>query len=318
MSVPRRRLTHIPEVLLDPVLPLDCKPPHFQAWRCRCGLEVISRKAGGSLSGEAGPLSSPGTRDKCSPWQTTWKPLSLEHTKRPRPYRLGPSTQWHVNGSQVSYHMASRKPGDNSVFQLLELWERSSKDPQKKTGNAREGPMNQRTYSQAQSPPNKAQRAIILHAGSKRSEKLGDWLKGTEPPSKRTSNTCRFWSSFHKATVPYWRDSKSLLLNHLVILGFEEFNTRRLPHMAFSFHVKTSSENIPNSSGFTLPQRSCEKNWPSTQPAETSQWLPLQEMYIIKIECGSMNFIHTCPLGLFIRNNYLCLLSQEHIFYEVH
>lgn len=89
-------------------------------------------------------------------------------------------------------------------------------------------------------------------------------------------------------------------------------------HTWLSFHAKTSSENIPESSGFTLPQRICEKNWPSTQPAGTSQWLPLQEMYIIKIECCSMNFIHTCPLGLFIRNNYLCLLSQEHIFYRVH
>lgn len=45
--------------------------------------------------------------------------------------------------------------------------------------------MNQRTYSQAQSPPNKAQRAIIPLAGSKCSEKPGDWLKGTEPLSKK-------------------------------------------------------------------------------------------------------------------------------------
>lgn len=63
------------------------------------------------------------------------------------------------------------------------------------------------------------------------------------------------------------------------------------------------------------------EGFPRTSPprlAGTSQRLPLQEMYIIKIECCSMNFIHTCLLGLFVRNNYLCLLSREHIFYRVH
>ena len=79
-----------------------------------------------------------------------------------------------------------------------------------------------------------------------------------------------------------------------------------------------SKEISPDSPGFLLPPRTCEKNRPLTQPAGTSQWLPLQEMYIIKIKCCSMNPIHTCSLGLFIRNNYLCLLSQEHIFYRVH
>lgn len=150
-----------------------------------------------------------------------------------------------------------------------------------------------------------------------RPEKLRDWIKSTEPLS-RTSNVCLTSIFLSQSYLQHWRDSIFLLLNHLVlILWSEEFNRRRLPQW-LSFHVKMSSENIPESSGFTLPRRICEKNWPSTQPAGTSQRLPLQEMYIIKIECCSMNFIHTCPLGLFIRNNYLCLLSQEHIFYRVH
>lgn len=51
-------------------------------------------------------------------------------------------------------------------------------------------------------------------------------------------------------------------LESLVILGFEEFNRRRLPHRAFSFHVKTSSENIPSSSRVALPPRVCEEKRP--------------------------------------------------------
>lgn len=208
--------------------------------------------------------------------------------------------------------MASRRPGGSFVFQLLELWKRILRRKQfrMEVGNLQ---VRESTLCHAQRP-------VTPHVGSKCSEKLKDWLKGTEPLTRRTSNACWLWPSSHRATLQYWRYSMSMvrLLNHLVILGFEEFSTKQLPHMALSSCVKTSSENIPNSSGFTLPWRICEKNWPSTQPAGTSQWLPLQEMYIIKIECCSMNFIHTCPLGLFIRNNYLCLLSQEHIFYRVH
>lgn len=57
---------------------------------------------------------------------------------------------------------------------------------------------------------------------------------------------------------------------------------------------------------------------PQEEPAATSRRLPLQEMYIMKTESCRMNFLHTCPFGLFIRNNYLCSHSREHILYDVH
>lgn len=129
---------------------------------------------------------------------------------------------------------------------------------------------------QAQSPLNEAQ--------------------GTEPshPSRRKQmlREAKGLAQGHRATGQNWKCTLILIftprgslaaregqhVSHLLLLGFGEFNTRRLPHTALFIHMKTSSENTLSSSGFTVPQRICEKNRPSTQPAGTSQRGPLQEM----------------------------------------
>lgn len=88
MSIPRHSLKHIPAALLD-LSPLISKLTGDAT-----GLEVISSEAGGSLTREAGPAAlhgSPFTHMAGAAFKHKWKPLPLEHPRRLRPHRLGPS-----------------------------------------------------------------------------------------------------------------------------------------------------------------------------------------------------------------------------------
>lgn len=156
-------------------------------------------------------------------------------------------------------------PGSQEAALPSHLWshEKVSKDAQKQNADGKE-------KLQARAPRH-TELSIIPQIGNKCPEKLRDQLKSMEPRSRRTSNVCLTLIFISQSYQPHWRDAIFLLLNHLVLIFWsEEFHRRRLPHMV-SFHGKTSFENIPDSSGFTLPRRICEKNWPSTQPAGTSQ-----------------------------------------------
>lgn len=203
------------------------------------------------------------------------------------------------NTSKSLYHPESKKSGGS--FQLPTV----SKDPHKE----KEG----KVWPTHWNPHSEPGRLLTPHT---------EWppttlfIKATNAGGHRATR----WESLsklavhvtHKSTWESGRDSACLppcsffcilAFNTLTSGGhytgfFPSLNNELQEHPG-EFRVHTAPEGFP-------------RTGPS-QPAGTSQRLPLQEMYIIKIECCSMNFIHTCPLGLFIRNNYLCLLSQAHI-----
>lgn len=70
-----------------------------------------------------------------------------------------------------------------------------------------------------------AQRASVPPVGSRCTEKPRDWLKGTEPLSRTTSDACLILIFIPRATLQDWRDTMFPLPSHLVVLGFAEFNT---------------------------------------------------------------------------------------------
>lgn len=229
-----------------------------------------------SLVGRQGWLPSTGALPhmwQLQPSKTMWESLPLEPTRRLRPHRLGPSL-YKVTCEQFpsliphGLQEARRQLRLPTSGTMRKVFKGVSKENRKQ----KEGTHKSENLLCARHRVflNKAQGTETYHP-SHRKQMLRE-AKRLAQGFRATEQNCKYMLILVFIPQGYravWEGQH--VSPHVLILGFEELNARQLPHMALGIHVKTSSENILNSSGLTLPRRICEKNWPSTQPAGTSQ-----------------------------------------------
>lgn len=137
----------------------------------------------------------------------------------------------------------------------------------RKVGNGRRAPtIRESPLCQAQSPLNEPQGTEPSHPS--RGKQMLREAKGLAQGHRATGQNlkCMLILIFTPRGSLAAREGQHV--SHLLLLGFGEFNTRRLPHTALFIHMKTSSENTLNSSGFTVPPKDLRE-----EPAlDTTSW----------------------------------------------
>lgn len=144
------------------------------------------------------------------------------------------------------------------ILQLLELWRMlQGRGKGMKEGTHRwECPLGAR-QTPLISPL--ADRMVIPHLGGKHWQKQRHWIKGRGSLGKRTSNVCLFIPQVSLGVLDGQHSSPPDSFSPSAFHLKSTTEGSQPLHMALSFPVIMSSENIPDRSGFMLPPKDLQE-----------------------------------------------------------